>query len=78
MILLLIAKTKKSQTDAHVDIHVNSGARGLNFDVSLYLHPYLIYASNKGSGEPAHAQTRLRLSCSTVCEKEQKLMCLLI
>ena len=30
------------------DVHVPGGARGLNFDMSLHLQPYLVYASSEG------------------------------
>ena len=35
--------------NAHVDVF--SKARGLNVGLSLHLHPCLVYASSKGSGE---------------------------
>ena len=38
---------------AHVD--ESSGARGLNFNSSLHLHPYFVYASSEGSGETVDA-----------------------
>ena len=30
---------------------VSSAARGINFDLSLHLHPYFVYVSSGGSGE---------------------------
>ena len=32
---------------------ISSGARGLNFGLSLHLHPYFVFVSCEGSGEPA-------------------------
>ena len=29
-------------------------AGGLNFDLYLHLHPYLMYSDSKGSGESVH------------------------
>ena len=37
---------------AHAE--VSSEARGLNFCLSLHLHPYFMYASSEGSGGSAH------------------------
>ena len=47
--------------------YISRGARGLNFGLSLHLHPYFVNASRKRFGE-----SRLRLLCST------NLMCWLI
>ena len=33
---------------------ISSKGRGLNFGLSLHLHPYFVYASSKGSGESAY------------------------
>ena len=33
----------------------------LNFDLSLHLHPYFVYASNKDSGEFAHMRGLIRV-----------------
>ena len=33
---------------------VSNKARGLNFGIDLYLHPYFVNASSEGSGESAH------------------------
>ena len=42
----------------HADVSVE--ARGLNFGLSLDLHPYFMYVSSKGSGKsgPMHRLTR--------------------
>ena len=42
----------KSLLNAYANI--SSGPRGLNFGQSLYLHPYFVRFSSKGSGESAH------------------------
>ena len=39
---------RKPLINAYTD--VSSEARGLNFDLSLHLHPYFMHASNEGSG----------------------------
>ena len=41
--------TQKPPLNAHSD--VSSRARGLNFGLSLHLHPYFVYASSEDSGE---------------------------
>ena len=64
----LIAYEQKPPLNTHTD--VSSRARGLNFSLSLGLHPYFVYASNEGSGESAHAQARLRLRARQ-CDKYQ-------
>ena len=51
-ILALIAYAQKPHLNAHAE--VSSGARGLNFDLSLHLYPYFAYASGEGSDETAH------------------------
>ena len=50
-ILALIAYTQKPPINAHVDI--SSRARGLNFGLSLHLHPYFVFAISEGCGEGA-------------------------
>ena len=42
---------QKPSLNALADL--SSRARSLNFGLGFHLHPYLVYASNKGSGEPA-------------------------
>ena len=49
---MLIAYVQMPLINAHAV--VSSGARGLNFGLSLHLHPYFVYASSKGSGKSAH------------------------
>ena len=50
--LVLITHAQKSPLKLQAD--VSRGARGLNFNQSLHLHPYFKYASSKGSGECGH------------------------
>ena len=45
---------------------VVSGVRGIMLGLSLHLYPYFCCASSEGSGESAHAQARLSLSCSAI------------
>ena len=40
---------QKSPLKVHAD--VSGGVRGLNFDVSLHLHPYFVYVNSQGSHE---------------------------
>ena len=51
-ISVLIVYAQKPHLNAHAE--VSSGARGLNFVLSLHLHPYFVYASGEGSDETAH------------------------
>ena len=37
---------------------------GQNFDLSLHLHPYFMYASSKDSGEPALLNNAIRTKIS--------------
>ena len=37
-----------------------SKAIGLNFDLSLHIHPYFMYASSIGSGKSAHMRRLAR------------------
>ena len=53
-IVVLIAHAQKLPLNAQVD--VSSGARGLKFGTSLYIHTYFVYASSEGSGESAHVR----------------------
>ena len=53
---------------------MSSWARGLNFVLSLDLHPYLMYTSSDGSGEFAHMhscadwqETSLLDSAAVIC-----------
>ena len=39
--------------EACMHVQLSSEDRGLNFRLSLYLHPYFVYASCKGSGKAA-------------------------
>ena len=48
-ILALIACVQTLLINAHADI--SSNVRGLDFGLSLHLHPCFMYASSKGSGE---------------------------
>ena len=43
---------QKHLLNTHSDI--SSGARGLNLNLSLHLHPCFVYVSSKGSSEPAY------------------------
>ena len=61
--------------NAHADVF--SGARGLNFGMSLHLNPYFGYASIEGSGEAAHLR-RFACAFSRKGGKYQHLMSLLI
>ena len=49
-VLIAYAKASLINTNA---VEANK-ARGLNFGMGFHLHPYFVYASNEGSGEPAH------------------------
>ena len=49
---------------AHDD--TSGGTRGVSCGASHHLHPYFEKESSKGSGESAHAQTRLTHCCLTV------------
>ena len=44
---------KNKQFDSLINIYadVSSDANGLNFGLSIHLHPYFVYASNKGLPE---------------------------
>ena len=42
----------KPPFNIHADI--SRVANGLNFGLSLHLHPYFVYASREGTGESAH------------------------
>ena len=53
-VLLYVTKPPIS---THVD--VSSGARGLNFGLSLYQHPYFVYASSESSGESVNEPSLL-------------------
>ena len=37
--------------NAHAAVHVFGETRCFNVDLSLYLHPYFVFASREGSGE---------------------------
>ena len=49
--------------NTHADI--SSKARGLNFDLSLHLHPYVMYSSSNGSNESVLKLPRLNNEIST-------------
>ena len=49
-ILVLIVNAQKPPLNTHYD--VSSEAILLNFGLSYNLHPYVVYASGEGSGEP--------------------------
>ena len=51
-VLFLIPNMYKPPINAHVDL--SSRTRGLNFGLSLCLHPYFVYASSKDFVESAH------------------------
>ena len=53
-VLVLIAYAHKPTITSHSDI--SSGARSLNFGLSLDLHPYFVYASSEDSGVSAHVR----------------------
>ena len=62
-ILVLAAYAEKPPSNTHA--YISSGAKGLNFGLSLHLHPYFVYASSKSSSESAHfVQAHLSLCCS--------------
>ena len=50
----------------NADTDISSKVRGLNFGLSLHLHPYFLNASSKGSGKSVYAQTHLSLGCSRI------------
>ena len=49
--MVFIAYDQMPLINAHADVY--SKARGLNFGLSLYLHPCFMYTSCEGSGEPS-------------------------
>ena len=51
-ISVFIAYAQKTHLNAHADVF--SGVRGLNFCLSLHLHPYFVNASGEDSDETAH------------------------
>ena len=59
----------------HAD--VTSGAKGLDFTLSLHPHPYIVRANSEGSGESAHVR---RLDRAFVAGQRVKyhLMCWLL
>ena len=67
MILVLIAYAQKPSLNAHADI--SSGARGLNFGLSLHLLTNFVYSSSEGSGESVHLQRLARAFVARQCDK---------
>ena len=51
-----------------------SEVRGPYFIPSLYLLPFFVYVSSKGSGETA--QARLSVHCSRLCDKSVQILVL--
>ena len=51
-VLVLIAYAQMLPTNDHVDLF--NEARGINFCLSIYLHPYFVYMSRKGFGKYVH------------------------
>ena len=49
---ILIAYAQNRPINANADVF--STARGLNFGLSLHLHPYYAHACSEGTGESAH------------------------
>ena len=49
---MLIAYAQKPPLNTHVDVFTR--VRGLNFSLSLSLHPNCVLTNGKGSGESAH------------------------
>ena len=47
-------RTRSQMPLVNASADVSSGTRGIYFDLSLHLHPLLVYASNEGYGELAH------------------------
>ena len=47
-----VENTQKPQVNAHAD--TSCRAKGLNFGLSLQLHPYIVDVSSKGSGKSVH------------------------
>ena len=50
--MVLVAYGQMPLIYAHAG--TSTKARGINFGLSLHLHPYIVYTSGKGSGESAH------------------------
>ena len=69
-ILARIAYAQTPQLNAHAEVF--SGARGLNFGLSLHLHPYFVYASSEGSGESAQARRLAWVFVARRCDKNKK------
>ena len=67
-ILVLIAHAQKPRLNDHADI--SSGARGLNFGLSLHPYPYLVYASSECSNK--HARMRM-LVCALAARRSVRL-----
>ena len=59
--------------NAHADVHVHadlaSKARVLNFGMYIYLYPYFVCASSKGSGKYVHVHilTKFLLITNVIC-----------
>ena len=52
ILVLIVSCANASNNQAHTD--VSSKIKGLQFGLSLHLHPYFVYGSSEGSDESAH------------------------
>ena len=53
--LILIQHAKSHPLNMYVKLY--SGARDLDFSLSLHLHPYFVFACRIGTGKTAHMQS---------------------
>ena len=70
-ILVLISYALSRSSNIHTQLC--SGARDLNFDLSLYICSCSLCASNEGSGETTHSHCKVSPKPSLI-NKYQKLM----
>ena len=64
---------QKPPTNDHTDL--SNEARGRNFCLSLYLHPYFVYMSSKCFGKSVHVCRLIWALADCRCYKHQNLMC---
>ena len=70
LVLIAYEQNKKIKKKPQVNAHggMFSGTIGLNFELSLHLHPSIVHAGNEGSNEPVrmHRLVSLRPTCSPI------------
>ena len=64
----------QTQPSLNVHVDVSNVVRDLDLSLDFHLHPYFVYVSNEGAGEPAHMRRLALALVPRQCDKYQNII----